>query len=648
MIIGTAGHVDHGKTALVKALTGVDTDRLPEEKRRGITLELGFAQLELPGGLRAGVVDVPGHERFIKAMAAGAGGVDVVILVVALDEGVMPQTREHLDICALLGVRAGVIAVTKSDLLPELGVDWIPLLHDDLAALTLGTFLENAKVIACSTKSSEGLEPLKAELARLSRDVAARPSEGAVFLPIDRAFTLKGFGTVVTGTLLSGTLAQEDPVALLPGSSGPLRIRGLQVHGVPVAHATAGQRVAVNLADVEVKSISRGQVLTRVGELTSTRMLDVEVTLLPSVEQPLPRQQKMLLHIGTAQVEATLALLDVAALEPGQSTLGQLRMSEPVAALPHQRFILRGTRPLSGRGATVAGGRVLNLATRRLRRGSGVGLLPLLSGTPEARVAWLLAQAGYRGLDERELLGRSGLAPRAVQRALEILPTRGTAVLVDRERRHFIAGSVLQALDARARQRLEEFHAREPLRDALPKEELRQRLGGGLAPRVHERLLQRGAEAGRWELTGEGVRLKGRGRQFTERERVTSTQVLEKLTAARLAPPRVAELETWLGLPAGGLLPVLAGMVSQGQLVRVSDELYFVKNVVEGLKQRLLLELERQGGLTTQGFKDLVGESRKYVIPLSEYFDRERVTLRVGDKRVLRPLSSIDAAHRSG
>jgi len=480
MILGTAGHVDHGKTSLVKALTGIDTDRLPEEKRRGITLELGFAHLRLPDGTVAGVVDVPGHERFVKAMAAGAGGVDLALLVVAADEGVMPQTREHLDICQLLGVRAGVVALTKADLLPGLGDDWRGLLAADLSTLLAGTALEAAEAVEVSARTGQGLPLLVAALGRAAAGLAARPVDGPLFLPVDRAFTLKGFGTVVTGTLLSGSVASEEPLSLLPGLPGPFRARTVQVHGAAVARAVAGQRTAVNLPAAAAAEVRRGMALVRAGELPETRTLDVELTLLPAAEAPLPRRRTLLLHLGTAQVEAQVRLLDVDALQPGETALAQLRTAAAVAALPGQRFILRGPRPLPGRGATLAGGRVLTLSAPRRRRGAGSQLEPMRGADGEARVRWLLRQAGYRGLDAGELFARASLPHKTLTRTLEVLGSRGEALLVDRERRLHVSREVFQGLLGRALSILQDFHAREPLKDALGREELRQRLSAAL------------------------------------------------------------------------------------------------------------------------------------------------------------------------
>ena len=490
MIVGTAGHVDHGKTALVKALTGIDTDRLPEEKRRGITLELGFAHLRLPDGTTAGVVDVPGHERFVKAMAAGAGGVDLVLLVIAADDGVMPQTREHLDICQLLGVRAGVVALTKADLLPELGSDWRVLLEADVRTLLAGTALETAEVVEVSARTGEGQAALLDALGRAAAALPERSVDGPLFLPVDRSFTLKGFGTVVTGTLLSGALSPEEPVSLLPGLPGPFRARSVQVHGAQVARATAGQRTAVNVPAIAATDVRRGMVLTRAGELPETRTLDVELTLLAAAEAALPRRRTLLLHLGTAQVEARVRLLDVEALQPGETALAQLRLSAPLAALPGQRFILRGPRPLPGRGATVAGGRVLTLSAPRRRRGAGAQLEPMRAGDGEARVRWLVRQAGYRGLTAAELFVRASLSQKVLSRTLEVLSSRGEVLLIDRERRLYLAGEVFQGLLGRALSLLQAFHEREPLKDALGREELRQRLSAALEPRLAVRLVQ--------------------------------------------------------------------------------------------------------------------------------------------------------------
>ena len=636
MIIGTAGHIDHGKTSLVKALTGIDTDRLKEEKRRGITLELGFAHLQLSGGAVAGVVDVPGHERFVKAMAAGAGGVDLAILVIAADEGVMPQTREHLDICRLLGVRAGVIAITKSDLLGELGNEWLDLLREDLKSLTKDTFLEEAKIIACSSKTGEGIEDLKKALSDVASELPERPSEGPLFLPVDRAFTIKGFGTVVTGTLLSGQLAVEEATSLLPGLPGPFRVRGIQVHGRPVPKVMAGQRTAINLSGVETDAVSRGMALTRHEELPPTRMLDVELSLVPGIDASLPKRKKLLLHLGTAQVECTVALIDREQLKSGESALAQLRLGEWVAALPGQRFILRGFRALPGRGATLAGGRVLAITPSKHRRGAGEQLRPLVEGDNEARLALLLRDAGYRGLTLKELFARSALPQKTLQRSLELLGARGGALLVDKERRLYLSAEVFKGMYGRCLALIEQFHQREPMREGLSKEELRRRLSSDLEPRIFAKAIGALLESGKIEAAGEVVRLKGKGRVLTEHQEGAEAKVIAELSTAGLAPPKVEELGQRLNIPAPRLLELLKVAAADGAVLRVAEDMYFDRRSIEGLRERLVAYLKEHREISTQAFKELVGQSRKFVIPLSEYFDREKLTLRVGEKRVLR------------
>lgn len=620
----------------MKALTGIDTDRLKEEQKRGITIELGFAHLVLDDGSTAGVVDVPGHERFVKAMAAGAGGIDVAVLVVASDEGVMPQTREHLDICRLLGVRLGVIAITKSDLLAELGPDWLELLKADLAALVDGTFLQDAPIVPVSSRSGEGLAFLKTALTAAGRALPKRPSDGPLFLPVDRAFTLKGFGTVVTGALLSGRLGVEDAVSLLPGAPGPWRVRGLQLHGKPATELTAGLRAAVNLAGIEAEAISRGMVLTRHEELPAVRMLDVELELLPAAEAPLGKRGKLLLHLGTAQVACTVALLDVDQLRPGERALAQLRLAAPLAALPEQRFILRGSKALPGRGATVAGGRVLALAQARRRKGASELLRPLVDGDLEAKASWLLRQAGYAGLTAKELAARAGAAPKAMDKVLLLQGTRGGALLIDKDRRLYLSGEVFAGMLARAQAALDAFHQREPMKEAMGKEELRQRLSEALEPKIFARLCASLLEGGKVEAAGEGLRLVGRGRALTVDQSAAKGAIAAALLKAGLAPPRIDELAQAAAVPAARVVELLRVLGTEGEALRVSEELYFHRSAIDGLKQKLVAHLSEHKEITTQGFKDLVGQSRKYVIPLSEFFDREKVTLRVGGKRVLR------------
>jgi selenocysteine-specific elongation factor len=633
VILGTAGHVDHGKTTLVKALTGIDTDRLPEEKRRGITLELGFAHLDLPGVGRVGVVDVPGHEKFVKAMAAGAGGVDAALLVVAVDEGVMPQTREHIDICRLLEVRKGRVVITKADMLPALGEGWLDLLKADLGELTRDTVFEGEPLLV-SAKSGEGIDALRLAIAAMAKQLAARPADGPAFLPIDRAFTVKGFGAVVTGTLLSGKLNRDDAVSLSASLPGPFRARTLQVHGAAVDSVAAGQRVAVNLAGVEAQQIQRGMAVVREHELPPARTLDVELTLLASADKPLPRRSRQLLSLGTAHANAAVRLIDTEGLRPGESCFAQVTVGSPLAALPGQRFILRGSRVLEGRGATLGGGKVLALNSARRRKGSSTKLEALAQAEGPQRIAWLLTEAGYAGLTEKELFARATLAQKELSKLLEAAAAQGRALLVDKDARRYLGPDVFKGLTARALAMLEAFHAQFPEKEGLPREELRQKLG---VPheRTFLRLLAALTDSGKAEVVAELVRLAGRRGRLDEKGSSLKDALDAALHKGGLAPPTHGELAVTLKAPVPRIEELLKVLVQEGRAHKAGD-LHFHAAAITALEAKLVDHLKAKEAITTSEFKDLVGGTRKFVIPLAELFDARKVTLRVGEKRVLR------------
>jgi selenocysteine-specific elongation factor len=641
IVLGTAGHIDHGKTSLVKALTGTDTDRLREEKRRGITIELGFAHLALPDGSVAGVVDVPGHERFVRAMAAGASGIDLVVLVIAADEGVMPQTREHLDICRLLGVPRGLVAVTKSDLLPELGAEWLPLIEGEIRAATAETFLEGCPIVPVSSRTGEGLPRLLEELGKLAAQVPERPADGPLFLPVDRAFSLKGFGTVVTGTLLSGTVAEDDRVELVPprGGSAELRVRTVQVHGKAAPRALAGQRTAVNLPGIEPGDIHRGQVLAHPGAIPRSNLVDAEVTLLAAAPKPMKHRAKLLLHLGTAQVPVQVALLDRGELAPGATAPAQLRLSVPAAAFPGQRFILRGFAALEGRGKTLGGGRVLAVAARRRKRGRPEELEQmgvLARGDADARLGAVLGIAGPAGLAERALPGRTALSAKAVAGALERLGARGGALLFDRERRTWAAGDVARELQERLLAGTAAFHRDHPLAAGVGKEELKAKLPPITDPRLYQRILAQLVDRGALLLDGDLVRLPTHQAAGSGAGSALKADVAALLAKGGLTPPWLSELAPLVGASSDEVAAVLKLLLADGAVVRVSSEMWFDASAVNALRDRLVAHLRTRREMSTQEFKELVGASRKHVIPLAEYFDREKVTLRVGEKRVLR------------
>jgi selenocysteine-specific elongation factor len=574
-------------------------------------------------------------------MAAGAGGIDVVVLVIAADEGVMPQTREHLDICRLLGVPRGLVAITKSDMLAELGADWLPLLEQEVRTATAGTFLEGCAIVPVSSRTGEGLPRLLAELGNLAAEVPERPADGPLFLPIDRAFSLKGFGTVITGTLLSGTVSEGDRVELVPrGASGAdLRVRTAQVHGKPAQRALAGQRTAVNLPGIEPGEIHRGQVLAHPGAIPPSNLVDAEVTLLAAAPKAMKHRAKLLLHIGTAQVPVQVALLDRGELAPGATAPAQLRLSVPAAAFPGQRFILRGFTVLEGRGKTLGGGRVLAVAARRRKRGRPEELeqMAVLSrGDADARVGAVLAIAGPAGLSESALPGRTALSPKAVTGALERLGARGGALMFDRERRSWASGEVVKELQARLLDGLAAFHGERPLAAGVGKEELRAKLPPITDPRLYHRILSQLVDRQAAVLDGDLVRLPGHKAAGSAAGSALKADVAALLAKGGLTPPWLHELAPLVNASPDAVTAVLKLLLTEGAVVRVASDMWFDATAVNGLRERLVSHLRARREITTQEFKELVGASRKHVIPLAEYFDREKVTLRVGEKRVLR------------
>jgi selenocysteine-specific elongation factor len=660
VVIGTAGHVDHGKTALVKALTGIDTDRLPEEKRRGITLEAGYAHLELPGIGTAGVVDVPGHERFLRAMVGAAFGVDVAVLCVAADEGPMPQTAEHLDVLRLLGVKAGVVALTKSDLLPALGADHHELLLLELKDLLAGTFLEEAPILECSARTGQGLPELVRAIAaavRVQLD-APRSDQGPLFLPLDRSFGVKGFGTVVTGTLFSGALQAGDEVDVVGASATArsVRVRGVQVHGQTVPRAQAGQRTAANLAGIEVAGAPRGSALVAAGTLEATgpaHVLDVELELLPWAARPLKDRARLLAHIGTAQAPAVVALIDRAQLLPGERAVAQLRLGTPVAALAGLRFLLRGelgkptetSAPAPGRlaaaarahASTLGGGRILSVAPRRRRRREAdVQALRALAGDdPFAQAEELVLESGHLGCSPARLAARGAFTFKSADRALERLAQLGRALLFDRDARLYVHAGLLRKLELKLAARLSD-HAREsPLDPSIAKEELRQRAGSP-PPRLFARALAQLSEAGELRQDAERVRPGSAAAPLTGPDADAQEKLASVLESAGLAPPRTDELPALADQTPQRTQQLLKSLAAKGRAVKVSEELWFASAALLDLRARLLTHLQQHGSIDAQGFKELTGQSRKFTIPLAEWFDKERVTLRVGDKRVLR------------
>ncbi len=631
IILGTAGHIDHGKSSLIKALTGIDPDRLKEEKLRGITIELGFASLTLPSGQTLGIVDVPGHERFVRHMVAGATGMDLVALVIAADEGVMPQTREHLEICELLKVKQGLVVLTKTDLVEA---DWLDLVEEEIREALKGTFLDGAPLVRFSAVTGEGTEALLATLAELAAAVPPKPPSGIFRLPVDRVFTIKGFGTVVTGTAISGRLRVGDAVTVYP----PLykaRVRSLQTHGASVEELLAGSRAAVNLQGLEKEEMERGMVVATPGALIPSRRLDALIQVLESVPRPLKHRQAVRFHTGTSERLAVPLLLDADELPPGAAGFAQFLLRDPVALKPGDRFVIRNLSP----AITWGGGRILHVnPPRHKRRQEPVlaGLRTLEQGTPEEQVRFYLAEAGPAGLSRGELAAMLPWDPPEVANLLNALVVKGEALLYDPESQRYALTDTARSLEEDICGHLKAYHQQHPLKPGLSKEELRRRLPEQMEVRFFNELLARLGRQKQVVVDKDLVRLAGHRVTLAHDQQETSRRLEALYRQGRLSPPTLKELEAALKLPLSQLQPLLRVLVNQGTLVKATDDLYFHSEAMAQLKADLVDFLKKNGEITTPQFKNLTQTSRKFTIPLLEYFDSNRVTVRVGEARRLR------------
>ncbi|MGH9941715.1 MAG: selenocysteine-specific translation elongation factor [Pyrinomonadaceae bacterium] len=638
IIVGTAGHIDHGKTSLVRALTGVDADRLPEEKRRGITIDLGFAELDLGDGMRVGFVDVPGHERFVRNMLAGAHGLDAVALVVAADEGVMPQTREHFDICRLLGVGAGLVVLTKLDAVDE---ELLELVRLDVGELVAGSFLADAPVVAVSSRTGEGLDQLKERLHEIALTAPARSSQTVARLPVDRAFAMRGFGAVVTGTLVAGEVREGEEMELLPAGRR-VRVRGVQVHGRAVGTAEAGQRTAINLGGVETGQIERGMVLAPAGRLVATQIADTRVDVLPAAPRPLRTRARVRVHHGAAEVLARVQVLEESGeIAPGAGGLVQLRLESPLAALPTERFILRSYSPQR----TIGGGLILDAHAvkhrgREQREVQRTRLLRLMEADDAGRVSVFVEAAGERGLRHAELAARTGWRDEALGRALAEVSARGNVIEAEGV---YVSREMAARLSQSAAAEVEAFHLREPLARGLARETLRERVFARAAPEVFRTVLAAAEAAGSLMSERDVVRAAGHSLELSAPDAELRDRLERLYREAALEAPTIEEAlaRAAEGVPGVGrehARKIFQLHVAGGALVRVTPEFYFHRDTLA----KLIGDLRRYADagapdrlIDVAAFKGLAGVSRKYAIPLLEYFDRERVTRRAGDRRLI-------------
>ncbi|MDW7708923.1 MAG: selenocysteine-specific translation elongation factor [Deferrisomatales bacterium] len=632
VVLGTAGHIDHGKSSLVRALTGTDPDRLKEEKERGITIELGFAHLALPSGIDLSIVDVPGHERFVRNMVAGASGIDLVMLVVAADEGVMPQTREHLDICSLLRVKGGLVALTKADLVDE---ELLELAQEDVSTALAGSFLEGAPVVPVSANTGQGLGALVDSLDALARTVPQRGTKGLFRLPVDRVFTMRGFGTVVTGTVISGAVRKDEEVEVLPrGRRG--KVRGAQVHGRSVDRAAAGQRTALNLSGLEVADLHRGDTVVHVGSLETTHMLDVRLDVLPGAGRPLTDRDRVRLHIGTQEVPVVVALLEGDELWPGEGGYAQLRSPARVVACPGDRFVLRQFSPAH----TLGGGAVLDHRPRRHRgrRSETLASLERLeSEDPAERLEVFLSARGPAGLGPQEVQAALGVPLEEARQLLQGAARGGWALVTDRKGQRHHHSDLVAGLEARALEVLGAYHADNPLKRGLGVEELRTKFPRYIGPRLVEFVLGRMAEAGRVVLEGDLVRRSDFSLRLSADDESLRGRIQEMLAARGYEAPSLEDAAAALGEEPKALRPVLDYLVGQGVLHRTKEGFYFESRRLEELGRRVAALLEQKGEMAVSDVKDLTGTTRKYTVPLLEYLDSQKVTVRKGDVRVLGP-----------
>ena len=635
IIVGTAGHIDHGKTALVKALTGIDADRVPEEKLRGITIDIGFAELRL-GDLQIGFVDVPGHEKFVKNMLAGASGIDLVLLIIAADEGVMPQTREHFEICRLLEIKTGLIVLTKKDLVDEELLEFVKL---DAGELVENSFLENAPVIAVSAKTGEGIEEFKQVLRETAAKIPNRKNETVARLPIDRAFSVKGFGAVVTGTLVSGEIKESDELEILPMRK-KVRVRGLQTHGKTVKTAHAGQRTAINLGGIDHAEIMRGMVLTVPNVLRPTQIFDAEIEVLRNAKRPLKSRQRVRVNIGTIEALARVQVLNnEGEITQGEKDLVQLRLEIPIVAIPNERFILRSYSPQ----ITIAGGKILDASAIKHRRKDIETVQTYLQNLIEAendktkQVKIFLETANEHGLTFSDLRARTGWRDEILKKA--IAENVAKKAIIEAES-FYVARTPFDNLAAKTLAEIANHHRREPLAKGIMRETLREKIFARLAPEIFKTTLFTLEKEGKI-VAKDIVRLAAHSLELSAEEKLLRERFEKIYKTANLEVPKLDDacLEAMNNTKSNKehARKIFQLLLNSGEIVKVTEEFYFGREAIDNL----VTEVKKFADQTSDRlidvamFKDLAGISRKYAIPLLEYFDREKLTRRADDKRVI-------------
>ena len=637
IVLGTAGHVDHGKTSLVRALTGIETDRLKEEKKRGITIELGFAFLDLPCGHRIGIVDVPGHERFVKNMVAGVTGMDLLAFIIAADEGIMPQTKEHFEICRLLGVKQGMIIVTKKDLVDE---DWLEMVEDEIRQFCVGSFLEDAPLVFVSSTTGEGIDKVIEIIDGFVRQHHFQEVFGPFRLPVDRVFAMKGFGAVVTGTSISGRTSLGEELRFYP-SELVAKVRGIQVHSQSVEEVEAGHRTAINMQGVDIAQVERGMVLAPPGSLQPNYMLDCELLYLGSNAKNLKHRTRIRFHVGTAEIIGRVSLLDRDELEPGAEAGVQLLLEQPVAVWPGDRYVIRSYSPVT----TIGGGAILGNVSPRKRKRLGEAdrqynrevFQILRHGSPEDKALLYLRESGGRGLTFDDLAIRFGLFGKHLRKIIDPPLSTRRIVVVDSTTQRYLAADIADRIRQTLVDNLTAYHRDNPLQLGLSKEELRSGLGRKVDQKVFGFCL---GDLLRKEIVVQEeslVRLAAHQVALKADEEKLQREIIQWYHDKGLFTPTFKEtMEHFAAYPESQVKEVIDLQLREGKLVKISESLYYSKQTIEQLIASIEAFIKKEGEIDAPGFKNLTGLTRKFSIPILEYLDRIKLTIRIGDKRILR------------
>ena len=641
IVLGTAGHVDHGKTSFIRALTGIETDRLKEEKKRGITIELGFAYLDLSSGHRLGIVDVPGHEKFVKNMVAGVSGINILAFIIAADEGIMPQTKEHFEICQLMGVKEGLIIVTKKDLVEP---DWLEMVEDEIREYCTGSFLEEAPLVHVSSTSGEGIEEVKEVINEIVSKQNFAEAFGPFRLSVDRVFAMKGFGSVVTGTSICGRTSIGDELRFYP-SELKARVRGIQVHSKAVEMVEAGHRTAINFQGVDVADINRGMVLAPDGTLQASYMLDCEFKYLASNSKALKHRARVRVHLGTSEIMGRISLLDRDELQPGEETMVQVLLEEQAGVWPGDRFVVRSYSPV----ATIGGGTILcNVSPKKRKRVNESDREKnlkaydcLKNGSLEERILFYLRDAGLSGLTFNELGIRLGLFGKHLKKAISDPLSNRKMVMVDSANQRYIEAGFAETLKEDLLEDIAAYHKKNPLQAGIIKEELRSGFATNLDEKLFNWCLNDLIKKNSVVQEDSLVRLADHEVALKADEEELQRDLISWYQSKGFFTPTLREtMEHFDEYPESLVKEVVNLQLREGNLVKISETLYYAKEVIEELTNMVVEFIEKEGDIDAPRMKNLTGLTRKFSIPLLEYFDRIKLTMRIEDKRILRKSSN--------